>query len=290
MPSTVKLGSKGPDVTLLQQKLNLLGAKIGVDGDFGPKTHDAVIGFQKAHGLAVDGIVGPNTWAALDAAVAALDPANPPTAPTQPPPRGYLVPLTAAQRLARAQYLVAQLTIDKLDPGIRKDGAPSICPDGYYLLEEHNGGKDPTAPDPFDRWSKPGETFVNRTADCIGGAAWIGGFDRYQPVRFSHLYSGWINTNSMIQDAAGPAKCFRSLPFPEPGCFVVCASGSPGHTVGHIGTIVSVPANWSASSKDAWKALGVVDVASRSPNKANAMTTGAGWFGTGALFVVSKMS
>jgi N-acetyl-anhydromuramyl-L-alanine amidase AmpD len=84
MPSTVKLGSTGSDVTLLQQKLNLLGSKLTVDGDFGAKTHDAVIGFQHAKGLVTDGIVGPNTWAALDAAIAALDPANPP--PVSPIP------------------------------------------------------------------------------------------------------------------------------------------------------------------------------------------------------------
>jgi len=76
MPSTIKLGSTGSDVTLCQEKLNLLGSKLTVDGDFGPKTHDAVLGFQHAQGLVVDGIVGPDTWAALDAAVAALDPAN----------------------------------------------------------------------------------------------------------------------------------------------------------------------------------------------------------------------
>lgn len=289
MPSTVKLGSSGSDVALLQRKLNELGGKLTVDGDFGAKTHDAVIGFQRTHGLTVDGICGPQTWAAIDAAVAALDPANVPPV-TTPPPRGYLVPLTAAQRLARGRYLAQQLAITELDVYVRKDGVPSTCPDGYYLLSDHNGGKDPTAPDPFDRWSNAGSTFVNRTADCIGGAAWIGGFDRYQPKRFAHIYSGWINTDSMIQDARGPAKCFRALVAPEPGCFVVCASGSAGRSIGHIGTVLEVPAEWDASQKACWEALVVIDVASRTPDKANRLTTGRGWFGANALFAVSIMT
>jgi peptidoglycan hydrolase-like protein with peptidoglycan-binding domain len=43
-------------------------AKIGVpaDGDFGAKTESAVRVFQRVHGIVPDGIVGPETWAALD--------------------------------------------------------------------------------------------------------------------------------------------------------------------------------------------------------------------------------
>jgi peptidoglycan hydrolase-like protein with peptidoglycan-binding domain len=50
--------------------VNQVQAKVGVDADgkFGPKTEAAVRAFQRAHGLVPDGIVGPATWAALDAA------------------------------------------------------------------------------------------------------------------------------------------------------------------------------------------------------------------------------
>lgn len=57
---TLRLGSKGPSVVWLQQRLG-----IGADGSFGPNTQHAVIAFQQAHGLAADGVVGPNTWRAL---------------------------------------------------------------------------------------------------------------------------------------------------------------------------------------------------------------------------------
>lgn len=60
-----KLGRKGPHVTVLQERLVQLGAKIATDGDFGPNTEAAVRAFQRDHELSPDGIVGPNTWAAL---------------------------------------------------------------------------------------------------------------------------------------------------------------------------------------------------------------------------------
>ena len=59
-------GSKGVQVKTLQRLLNALGYSCGsVDGDFGTKTNAAVLKFQKAKGLAADGVVGAKTWAAL---------------------------------------------------------------------------------------------------------------------------------------------------------------------------------------------------------------------------------
>jgi murein DD-endopeptidase MepM/ murein hydrolase activator NlpD len=50
----------GPDVLYLQNKLG-----VNPPGPFGPMTHNAVVAFQKKHGLLADGIVGPRTWALL---------------------------------------------------------------------------------------------------------------------------------------------------------------------------------------------------------------------------------
>lgn len=73
----LKRGTKGNDVTQLQEYLVKLGydlgtygsARNGVDGDFGSKTEEAVKGFQKANGLEVDGEYGKRTHAALLEAV-----------------------------------------------------------------------------------------------------------------------------------------------------------------------------------------------------------------------------
>ena len=63
----VSFGSKDKNtVTELQKMLNQNGDyNLAEDGIFGSKTLDAVKKYQQAKGLAVDGIVGQNTWAAL---------------------------------------------------------------------------------------------------------------------------------------------------------------------------------------------------------------------------------
>jgi hypothetical protein len=58
---TIRQGAKGEHVKALQRNLGGLA----VDGEFGPKTADAVRKFQRAKSLKVDGIVGRQTWAAL---------------------------------------------------------------------------------------------------------------------------------------------------------------------------------------------------------------------------------
>jgi peptidoglycan hydrolase-like protein with peptidoglycan-binding domain len=65
-PPTVQQGSSGSAVKLAQRLLTDYGYEPGpVDGAFGPKTKKAVKQFQQDFGLAVDGIVGPKTWAML---------------------------------------------------------------------------------------------------------------------------------------------------------------------------------------------------------------------------------
>jgi peptidoglycan hydrolase-like protein with peptidoglycan-binding domain len=55
-------GDTGPDVTEIQNALRAKGFNPGpADGVFGPGTKAAVIAFQEANGLVVDGIVGPLT-------------------------------------------------------------------------------------------------------------------------------------------------------------------------------------------------------------------------------------
>src|SRR5207302_4973379 len=69
--ATLKQGSKGPEIRVLQQQLKDLGFDPnGVDGNFGPGTRAAVVAFQQSKGLQADGIAGPATLAALQAATA----------------------------------------------------------------------------------------------------------------------------------------------------------------------------------------------------------------------------
>lgn len=66
---TLRRGSKGEYVILLQTMLVNLGYDIGatgVDGDFGRATEKAVRQYQTDWGLVSDGICGPKTWSQLD--------------------------------------------------------------------------------------------------------------------------------------------------------------------------------------------------------------------------------
>ena len=73
---TIRKGDYGSDVRLVQDCLNAEP----IDGDFGPITEDAVEEFQVEHRLNVDGVVGPQTWAALDKEFS-LPPYPPPMLP-----------------------------------------------------------------------------------------------------------------------------------------------------------------------------------------------------------------
>jgi hypothetical protein len=63
---TIQNGSKGGPVKAAQSILNgKAGARLVLDGDFGPATETAVKAWQTFFRLEVDGIVGPQTWATL---------------------------------------------------------------------------------------------------------------------------------------------------------------------------------------------------------------------------------
>jgi peptidoglycan hydrolase-like protein with peptidoglycan-binding domain len=77
---TLRRGSTGLDVTEVQGKLNRVDPvpePLVLDGIFGRLTKAAVIRFQESTGLDPDGVVGPLTHAALDAAAAAAPPLRP---------------------------------------------------------------------------------------------------------------------------------------------------------------------------------------------------------------------
>lgn len=75
-------GSSGAEVTELQNRLSRWGYYDGpISGTFGPQTYEAVRLFQQRNGLVVDGVVGPQTRAALGMQTTAV-------APTAPVSRG----------------------------------------------------------------------------------------------------------------------------------------------------------------------------------------------------------
>ena len=67
IPAKLKIGSSGPAVVLLQQKLLALGYWLSsASGTFGATTQQAVYALQKAAGQNPSGVVTAKTWRALD--------------------------------------------------------------------------------------------------------------------------------------------------------------------------------------------------------------------------------
>lgn len=67
---TLQRNSRGNDVRRLQALINAertprREGAIGEDGDFGPATEGALTGFQRRHGLKVDGVAGEASWVKL---------------------------------------------------------------------------------------------------------------------------------------------------------------------------------------------------------------------------------
>lgn len=64
---TLRRGDSGDDVRELQESLNTLLYNAGeADGKFGSRTESALKDYQRDHGLKVDGICGPATWASIE--------------------------------------------------------------------------------------------------------------------------------------------------------------------------------------------------------------------------------
>lgn len=64
----MKRGSKGESVKWLQWELNRNGANLKIDGDYGRKTYNCVVVYQKSHKLLIDGEAGSQTIKSLKGA------------------------------------------------------------------------------------------------------------------------------------------------------------------------------------------------------------------------------
>lgn len=105
----LKKGDKGPHVKRLQYLLNIvLNPSPGLveDGDFGAKTHDAVIRFQQLNSLKRDGVVGPQTWTALGQRFAAT-----PTPPSTPSTSGDSAGGSSWMAIAEAELGVHEVSL-----------------------------------------------------------------------------------------------------------------------------------------------------------------------------------
>ncbi len=111
----IRRGQSGQAVRELQQALVARGYPLEVDGKFGPQTEAAVRQFQRASGIAVDGIVGPQTLGKLQS--------TPPGANdgyTPPPATGGVTPPVSAGEREQYEFYAAM---------VRRAGG-EVCPNG----------------------------------------------------------------------------------------------------------------------------------------------------------------
>ena len=118
--------TEATNVRSLQGALSDLGYYRGpVDADFGPFTEAAVSRFQRDHGLAMDGVVGPATYAAIDAAkvvMAAAPPAPSPGLGRIPEPPSLFPPGFIAPKAPPAPYQPPEMPGPHLVPAVSRPG------------------------------------------------------------------------------------------------------------------------------------------------------------------------
>jgi hypothetical protein len=139
--------------------------------------------------------------------------------------RGKIIPITPHEAIMRALDTVA-------------------LPRSRYKLGA--GGKDPESKTPFT------ELDGVIGSDCVGFVLWCLGVDRFQEKLFS-TFGGWINTDSIMQDAAGKKEFFEFVSQPQPGDLVVFPSiyvNGKRKRIGHVGIVSSVAidvSDWTAA-------------------------------------------
>lgn len=102
-------GSRGSKVAELQKLLNQNGYNLDVDGQYGVKTRQAVIDYQRTNSLDADGIAGENTWGTLTKAATGTT-TDAPTNTATANPYGEYKPSDA---VAQAEALLKQQLAQK---------------------------------------------------------------------------------------------------------------------------------------------------------------------------------
>lgn len=100
------------------------------------------------------------------------------------------------------------------------------------------GGRDPRAHTPVTTRSDYSPPATG--SDCVGLAMWISMLDRFNPT--FPIYGGWMNTDSIAEEARTKGHWYRVTHAPEPGDLVLFTSlYVKGKLVeaGHIGFMIS---------------------------------------------------
>ncbi|MEW5741404.1 MAG: peptidoglycan-binding domain-containing protein [Myxococcota bacterium] len=139
MPVLLDRGSRGQSVVELQRSLRAAGFNPGgIDGVFGDHTRAAVVAFQRANGLSVDGVVGADTSAMLRRALQVDRFDSTPTPSISSGADRTAVIHGVSRRGQRDQLVTGQITINGNSYTFRSGGhARGSLPTGDYEVTPH---------------------------------------------------------------------------------------------------------------------------------------------------------
>jgi peptidoglycan hydrolase-like protein with peptidoglycan-binding domain len=126
---TLRLGSTGRWVNLLQQELTFSGFKTPIDGQFGLTTKQSVNAFKRAHGLWPNGVVQKMAWGVLESTVKAVEASVPPGASARLNPDGTVTAPSSAPAIV--QEVIAAANRIAFKPYIYGGGHGSFTAKGY---------------------------------------------------------------------------------------------------------------------------------------------------------------
>jgi lipoprotein-anchoring transpeptidase ErfK/SrfK len=183
------------DVAAVQQQLRELTYYVGpVDGSVGPATRSAVQAFQKVHGLAADGVVGPVTLAALES-------------PRQPDLRGGPATRVEVDLTKQVLYLVEGDRLTRVLPISSGHG-------GSYFNPQSNS--EVRALTPVGTYKVERRIHGERHAPL--GIL-------YDPLYF---YKGWaIHGSNSVPAGPASAGCVRVTRWDMPWLFARVPNGTP---------------------------------------------------------------
>jgi hypothetical protein len=131
-PPTIGYGDRGSSVGWVQSYLDVTP----VDGEFGPKTDQAVQDYQVLKGLSVDGVVGPATWAQLNEDF---------DLPVYPPPPLEPLPAAVVREISSAALSSEIAEYSWQDRGTMPDGGIQGMAFAYATMLRKLAAGDPVA-------------------------------------------------------------------------------------------------------------------------------------------------
>jgi len=181
-------GMTGSDVLAMQKLLIAQGYLNGAaDGEFGPVTESAVIAFQKAKGLYVDGIAGPATLTALQSAAGNTE------QPKQEEPTTAAQPQTTASSGSENTAATVLTTISNAPGGIRIDWQKNAGAASYRVFRKAADGSWQTLGDTkelyyIDKTAVNGTRYTYTVRALSSGGSYAGDYDK-TGLSFTYTYN-----------------------------------------------------------------------------------------------------